>query len=271
MNCSEVQELAELYVVGALEPEVAADVEAHLTECALCRGTVESLAGPVEALRLGLPPVAPPAALRERILGIPYQGAAAVAHPALVGERQDAGEAQSASGGLLRRLWPRLATAAALCLLLVSGWLGMQYAELRGEVQTARAELARLQAYDQALAIIQQAVQDGGAVVSVEGTEMAPTARGMVYAPLHGREGVLMVVGLPPQPGDWGYQLWLIRGDTRLPGGYFEPEPSGRCLLKIDAPMPLDQFDSFGITNEQRGGGPEPKGKRYMWGRNQQS
>jgi anti-sigma-K factor RskA len=75
-----------------------------------------------------------------------------------------------------------------------------------------------------------------------------------------------MISGLPLQAGE-GYQLWLIRGDTRTNGGYFEPEPDGKCVLMVSAPMPLEEFDAFGITNEQRGGSPAPQGKRYMWGR----
>ncbi len=271
MNCSEVQELAELYVVGAVEPAVAAEIGAHVSRCALCRRTVDSLAAAVEAVGLGSPSAEPSAALRERILNIPYAVAKTGPDPVLASDRTEARAPRLGSGSFLLTVWPRVATAAALGLLLLSGWLGVQYAGLRGEITAARAEMERLQAYEQALVIIQQAVQEGGALVSVEGTEMAPTARGIVYAPLHGRQGVLTISGLPPQPNDWGYQLWLIRGETRMPGGYFEPEPSGRCVMKIDAPMPLDQFDSFGITSEQRGGSPEPKGKRYMWGRKQQT
>jgi anti-sigma-K factor RskA len=270
MSCNDVQELAELYAVGAVQPDHAAEIASHIAECALCRSTVESLASSVAALRIGLPDVDPPASLRQRILNIPRADAAPIAPaPVPVGRRESRDPRQRRPFFL--SVWPRLATAAALLLLLLSGWLGMQNTELRAEIRAARDELARAQEYEQALAIMQQAVQEGGALVSVEGTEMAPTAKGMVYAPAHGSQGVLTISGLPPQSGDWGYQLWLIRGETRMNGGYFEPEPSGRCLMKIDASLPLDQFDAFGITNEQRGGSPEPHGKRYMWGRNQRT
>jgi len=176
-----------------------------------------------------------------------------------------------AQRSIFRSLWPRLATAAAVALLFVSGWLGLRFANLQQEVSAAREELSRLESYEQALEIMQAAVVEGGALVAVQGTDMAPEARGMLYVPLHGHHGVLTVSGLPPQPGAGGYQLWLIRGDTRTNGGYFEPEASGKCLMKVEAPMPLEEFDAFGITNEQRGGSHEPHGKRYMWGRNQRA
>ncbi len=268
MNCSDVQELAELYVLGALEPQVSGDIEAHMADCNLCHDTMDSLATSVEALVLGLPAVEPPSGLRQRVLNIPTSDANLGDRKTAPGPASEAIGSEPQRNGFLLSVWPRLATAAAVLLLLIAGWFGMQNAELHGEVKAARDEMGRMQEYEQALAIMQQSLQDGGALVSVVGTEMAPGAKGMVYVPAHGQQGVLTISGLPPQSGDWGYQLWLIRGDTRMPGGYFEPEPSGRCLMKIEAPMPLEQYDSFGITNEQRGGSPEPHGKRYMWGRN---
>ncbi len=271
MNCSDVQELAELYVLGAVEPQTSAAIEAHLETCDLCQATVDALAGSVEALGVGLPPITPPPALRERILASAKEAAPDPGTP-LPNVRRTESPAAGSEPERPRRfmdLWPRLAAAAAVLLLALSGWLSVQNAELRREIRAAREEIARMESYEQALAIMQDAVQEGGALVSVEGTDVAPSARGTLYAPPHGQQAVLAVSGLPPQPGAAGYQLWLIKGDRRLNGGYFEPEPDGRCLMKIEAPMPLEQFDAFGITNEQRGGSPEPHGTRYMWGRNQ--
>jgi anti-sigma-K factor RskA len=266
MNCADVQDLAELFVLGAVEPEVAEAIEEHLTECEACRRTIAELSSTAEALRLAVPAVAPPAGLRQRLLDT----AAAEARPRPlpgVGLESNRPLRPAPRFSFLLHLWPRLATAALLVLLVTSGWLAVQYGELRGELRVAREEQKRTDEYEQAMLIMQRAVQQGGAMVSVDGTENAPDAKGMVYALPRDGHGVLMIDRLPRLSGDQGYQLWLIRGDTRTNGGYFEPEPNGRCIMMIDAPMPLEDFDAFGVTNERRGGSPEPHGSRVMWGR----
>jgi hypothetical protein len=244
--------------------------------CPVCRQRVAALTPAVEALALAVPGASPAPSLRQRVLDAvaaelgPARGVAARSAPIPL-----RGPMPGAPGRtwVLTRIWPRVATVAALALLVLSGWLGLRNAELDAEVRAARTdlratrdELRRVQEYERAIVIMQQAVQDGGAMVRVDGTENAPGARGVVYAPPQGRQGVLAVSGLPHHAGE-GYQLWLIRGDTRLNGGYFEPQPDGKCLVVVEAPMPLGEFDAFGITNEQRGGSPAPQGKRYMWGR----
>jgi anti-sigma-K factor RskA len=284
MNCSELRELADLYLVGAVEPDVANAIDQHLAECEACRQHVAELAPSTEALSISVPSVAPPAALRQRLIetasaeSTARHGAASEEGSYVHAELATLGSATSATalwarGPALFNAWPRLAVASVLVLLIMSCWLAYQSAELgaeigavRDELRAARHEIQRVRAYEQALGIMQDAIHEGGAMMRVDGTDNAPGARGMMYAPPNGRRGVLAVSGLPSQTGE-GYQLWLIRGDTRTNGGYFEPEFDGKYLLVVDAPAPLEEFDAFGITNEQRGGSLTPQGKRYMWGR----
>jgi len=56
------------YVLGALEEHEAAALREHLESCVLCRDDVERLGAVAEVLGLGVPPLVPPAELRERVL-----------------------------------------------------------------------------------------------------------------------------------------------------------------------------------------------------------
>ena len=65
----ETRELASLYALGALDGQEQAAFEAHLAEgCGACRAEVAGLAGVAALLGLAVEPVAPPPALRQRLL-----------------------------------------------------------------------------------------------------------------------------------------------------------------------------------------------------------
>ena len=70
MNHADVLDLADLYALDALPPDVALDVEAHLAECAECRAAVESAWEVAKLLRQAVPVVDPPPGLRARLLEI---------------------------------------------------------------------------------------------------------------------------------------------------------------------------------------------------------
>lgn len=67
--CQEYEALLTLHASGALEPEEAARVSAHLASCAGCRREAESTARVLSGL--ALPP--PPLALEERMKALPQR------------------------------------------------------------------------------------------------------------------------------------------------------------------------------------------------------
>lgn len=79
----EIRETAALHALGALDAEEAASLRAHLDAgCEVCRVEIERLAAVVAAFDADAPPLAPPASLRERVLAVTREGAAARRRPA---------------------------------------------------------------------------------------------------------------------------------------------------------------------------------------------
>src|SRR5579884_3500823 len=69
MTHAEMSELYELYALGVLEPELAAEIERHLNEqCEYCWEHLRSAMQVTAALAGTAEPVSPPRALRRRLL-----------------------------------------------------------------------------------------------------------------------------------------------------------------------------------------------------------
>ncbi len=111
----EARERIALYAVGALEPGEAAGLEAHLEACRACRDELDALRPVVEELASSVPPLEPPAHLKQRLLdrvrgGAPVQPWKAWSpepgRPSLVIVRRDEGrwEGTGVAGVEVRRL-----------------------------------------------------------------------------------------------------------------------------------------------------------------------
>jgi anti-sigma-K factor RskA len=270
MNCDEVQELSELYVLGALEADVSEEIEGHLETCPDCRAEILKMWSAAQLLHLSVPLVTPPADLRGRILAA-ARGESSRSAP-------ERGIQTQGLGGWLRRLVGaespstkasamRWAAAAAMLPLILSLWLALQVAELRQQMQATELamEQSRQTAYV-ATGIVGKAMESGS-MAKLDGTEMAPGAQGFIYYLPADRQCVLKAEGLPAPGRDHVYQVWLQSGDKRMSGGVFSPEETGQGVYVLQSPMPLDTVDAVGISMEPRGGSMQPQGSRYMWGR----
>src|SRR5205807_432143 len=98
----------------------------------------------------------------------------------------------------------------------------------------------------------------GAGTVKVDGTEMAPTAAGMLYYIPGHEEGVMVVDGLPRLPGDQCYQVWLISGERWMNGGTYYLGGDGKGIWVLQSPTPLSTLDTIRVTMEPHGGSPEP-------------
>ena len=104
-------------------------------------------------------------------------------------------------------------------------------------------------------------------VIDLAGTANAPTARGKIVVSTDGKYGTLVVENLEALDPSEQYQLWLIKDGKRTSGGVFSVDEKGYAAVVIDAPLPLVEYSSFGITIEPAGGSPGPTGPKVMGGK----
>ncbi|MHB9091481.1 MAG: zf-HC2 domain-containing protein [Chloroflexota bacterium] len=105
---AEIIEQLPSYALGCLDPAEAAAVATHLAGCAACRAELAAYQGLTGRLAQAAPPVAPPPALKSRLLQRVQSPAHARRAPRVPGAEQ----------GLLRRVPP---VWAIVSLLLVAG------------------------------------------------------------------------------------------------------------------------------------------------------
>ncbi len=237
MNKGHVLDQLADYLLGSLSPAEQRAVELHLNACPVCREEREALQEAAGRLALAAPPVEPPARLKKAILrqiDTPIERMAA------------------ARAGWRRRLrvWQRSASpawllaAAALILLLLAGNL-MLWGQVRQLSQQAQTPLR---------------------TVALVGSESMPEAKGLLVLTTDGRSGTLVVDGLPELDPQRQYQLWLIQDGERTSGGVFSVDRWGYGAMVIESELPLDSFQSFGVTIEPAGGSPGPTGERVLSG-----
>lgn len=248
MTCAEVEELAGIYVLGALEDDEAAVVAAHLADCPEAHATFAELAAAGSSLAASVEPRDTPPALRARVLetiattprspaGAPQERARAEAveeahrqvegpwqeplpappwHQRLL-ERWSAGGAQGHEG-----LTALGVAAAAIALLFVG-------AGIVGSLRLATDEVARLDLLRRAVAA---AAQPGTsvAVLTSTGTGAAADATGYAVFP-SGEDAYIVVDGLDPiGPGET-YQAWLVGEGAPVSAGLLELSADGLGTL----------------------------------------
>lgn len=101
-------------------------------------------------------------------------------------------------------------------------------------------------------------------VVSLVNTQAAPTASGLIVVSSDGEYGAMVVENLPELSPDRQYQLWLIKNGQRTSGAVFSVGEHGYRSVQVEAPLPLDQYEAFGITIEPAGGSPGPTGEKVL-------
>jgi anti-sigma-K factor RskA len=238
LHCSDVEDLAASFVLGALEPEEAAAVRTHVAACPEAHPEMAELGSVVPALFESVDPVAPPAALKGRIL------AAAAADTQRATEAQRATETQRAPdvprateaqrervpaargdrapGGsfthLFRRpVWAGVAMAAVIAAVAI----GVGYAGLRQQVDD-------LTAYrDAVAAVLADASKPGASLVNL-GAGGAGAGPGGFAAVGQDASVKLVMHDLTPTSGAQVYEAWLIDGkNPPVPIGGFAVGSTG--------------------------------------------
>ncbi len=268
MTCAEFQELAGLMAMGALAPEELAQAEAHLAE-ARHSGCVEALrlaADGVEVLARSLVPTRPDERVWRGIEARLNGAAPRPARPAAPPWRERVAWSAAAAAVvlLLANLAARsrdnrrfadgatAASAAASRLEKERETCTKELAAVRDEADQQRSALALLRA--PTTLMVSLSPPAGG----------QPGARALLN--VEQRKGVLLSGSLAPQAGK-DYQLWIIRGNQKVPAGLLRAGPSGMVLASIDSQLFVSgRPDAVAVTLEAQGGAPQPTGPILLVG-----
>ncbi len=226
---SHVLDLLPAFALGSLEADEALQVEDHLLSCWICRRESGDFRTIAVQLSLAVPPVDPPPELKERLMRS-IQGSRA---PQPV-------PAQASGRSWLERLLP-VWGLASLALILLLGVFSL--------------------ALWQRVNLLEIATSSGGMrAVPLNATDEIPNATGFVLVGADGRNGALVVDGLPPLDEAHQYQLWLVRDDTRTSGAVFSTDEQNYGGTRIRASGSLLEYSAVSVTVEPTGGSPQPTG-----------
>lgn len=231
MTHAEMEELYELYTLGVLETDQAAEIEQHLKDrCPYCLEHVYGALQGTAAFATLAEPVQPPRALRARVL-------ASVRPP------KRARAWTFALAGL---------SAACLVLLAFSLWSGYEMNSMRGELSALKSE------GDQLRAAIEILSKPDTRAVEFGRADNVPHGRVLVN-----RRGGLVFVGsqLPALASDKTFELWLIpaaKGAAPQPAGLFRVNAAGDSVDVSSRRVDLSQIAAVAVTVEPRRGSDAP-------------
>lgn len=236
------------YTLSALEEEEQRRVEAHLEHCLDCSLALAEYQEVTTRLAVLFEPVAPPIALRRRILA---------------GVRTHERPRFHVVGAIRRH--PTMAAAASMAaLLLLVVMSSLSWALIR--LTNAEEQNQRLTA-----ALIEQ--RSMAYLVAYPGTSsfvLTSIGRGGPSGALLGspeREwGLLVTLAMPRLEEGKVYQLWLMSGPQFDDGGVFTVDQTGYGQLSVRLSEPLRAFDRVWVTVEPLGGSPRPAGSLVLHG-----
>jgi anti-sigma-K factor RskA len=293
------KEMLTAHALGALEPEAARELDAHLATCAECRAEFDDWSETAAALAYSVPRAEPSANLRARIL----QNARTQPQLALSSKSEDNGAVvndgvASEEGGAMRnasststtasasstnvlpfappakRRWSApaifgaLAAGLAFAALVVSLFVLWQrnhrmqteMASLQERLNQTQGELARVREQQAPLG------SPESQSTLLAGTKVAPRAHAMLAFDKRTGRAMLLAYDLPPAPAGKAYQLWFIADGHVMPGGVFTPDARGHAEVRDQMPAEGLKAPSaiFAVTLEPAGGVVAPTGDKYL-------
>lgn len=235
MTHAEMDDLYELYVLDALETELASEIDAHVTEnCEHCLHAINRALDTTAGLSGLADPVTPPAIVRKRLIA-------------------------SVTARTARRRFafavPILA-AACLALLGFALWAITGRQSTQAQLRTVTYERNQLRTMVAILARPQTRTIQFGTSDQV--------THGRV---LLGPNGGLVVVGsqMPSIAEDKAFELWLIPAEGNpIPAGVFRSNPAGEFVHVAPQPVNPSKVAAVAVTVEPKSGSPAPTSKPFL-------
>jgi anti-sigma-K factor RskA len=263
------------YALGQLSQDERREVEKHLRECDLCAADLRELAVVMEGIAHSVEPVAPPPALKQRVIA------------SLAQQTQEPSRRASEASAVVTPL--RHSTSSPVRRSVNLGWLAAAALVIIGlgtalyssintrrllidDVQQAQAEATDAQQrINELRRQLDLTAGQADLVVSIL------TANDMQAVPMAGREnatasvarafwsptrGLLMVANdLPTPPPGRIYQVWVIGGAGPVSAGLLGEQGSGRGMLIAPPPPGLTPgMVTVAVTDEPPGGLAAPTG-----------
>lgn len=248
----EALDLAASFVLGALRDDEMAAVRAHLASCPESHDEFVALAGVVPVLQAAVQPVAPPPALKDRIMAAAaadletrrqeaQRAAAAPEAPAAVPAPAGAGTARPSLFPRDRRQFGlswALGIAAVLAIALLGAWnLSLQ------------TQLTNAQAYERQVAGVLDAAARQDALTAVMRSDAADGPAGLAAVT---SDGVMLIAmrDLAPTTGTEVYEAWVIAGEQApVPLGAFQVDSTGVGYLEAGG-LPTEPGIVLALTRE---------------------
>ena len=222
MTCEERQDLIFLYSAGELEPDEKEELRTHLAAgCPACAALAEAEAmlGQVAA---ALPPLAPPAEAREKLM-------ATIA----------ASQARENSRAQLQQSRMRifsasiLSAAAAVAITSAIFWYATQNA--RSFYRSPNLQTVSLK------------------------SDTQPGARGQVLWDRDSNRCKFVVINLAPPPAGKEYELWFIApGKSPVRSRTFNVDENGKQSMIVEVPSDIGPIAAAAVTLERLGGSDTP-------------
>lgn len=262
------------YALDALDRDEAAFIERHLADCTRCRAEVATLRETTAMLALAVPQVAPPPAMRSRVLQRALAAPDAPASPssrvptvAPTSPRATPPSVAAEPRAASRAPW----FAAAACAVLAAG-LGAAWSAERAERASLAAALARGDSIMSTQALALDARDSLLARVlgpDVETVTLAATGEAPSMRLFFDREGGVLVLSarrLPPATAGRTYQLWGIDPAGRAVGlGLFNTSEAGAAVVSLQVASDA-RFVVSAVTEEPEGGSPQPTSTPFLIG-----
>ena len=229
MSCATVDELAAAYALGAVPPDEERAISEHLTTCPEPHAAARELIGIAAIVPAGLEPVAPSAALRERLMATvaatPQDHAAPAAEPRVQEPRRLVPAVET------RRPWwqggPLPAALATVGLVAVVG-LGAWNLTLNRQLAERDAALRAVATADVAHAV--RGTAGSGWVLETDG------------------RAIFLADELADLPADRIYELWLIGPDAEPVAVGTLTDTDGVTLVTLE--RELGPATTFAVTVE---------------------
>ncbi len=244
----------DLLALGALEGEEKQALETHVASCADCARKLAEARGRVAMLSLAAPPLAPSAAVKQRLMAQIRSEAEPARQPRV------APESASAAFG---RWWNAILVPAAIALAALTIFLWHENRALDRQLAALRASM------DQQQHELHEA-SEVAELMTLQNTITVPLAqqsgmpKGAAHVMYNAKMGMLMYDGeIAPAPAAKTYQLWLVpvKGNP-ISCGVFTGQ-ADHWMTKVPEGVPPKWFQ---VTLEPAGGMPHPTGPMVLMG-----